>query len=150
MIVHTTDVGLLQQDSAYAQVYAQAGPAQRSPPLRVASAGPVPIGPATVSAPQIKGAAPCSISHAYSGGGGVIAECDGQPVSVAWPAADELSQESSGRSSDARSPARRVLLRFMDADGGAGGKPSILASVLLGLAMLALCLYAFTLTARHN
>lgn len=150
MIVHTTDVGLLQQDSAYAQVYAQAGQAQRSPPLRVASAGPVPIGPATVTAPPIKGAAPCSINHAYSGGGGVIAECDGQAVSVAWPASADLSQASSARPRDARNQARRVLLRLMDSDDGAAGKPSIFASALLGMTLLALCLYAFNLTSRHD
>ncbi len=150
MIVHTTDVGLLQQDSTYAQVYAEGVQAQRPPPLRVASAGPVPIGPATVSASAIKGAAPCSISHAYSGGGGVIAECDGQAVSVAWPATADLSQASSARPRDARNQARRVLLRLMDSDDGAAGKPSIFASALLAVTMLALCLYAFTLTARHD
>ena len=150
MIVHSMDVGLLQQDSAYAQAYAQTAPADRSPPLRVASARPVPIGPATVTAPAIKGAAPCSISHVYNGGGGVIAECDGNPVSVAWPAAEDLSQESSGRPRDARNQARRVLLKFMDSESGADGKPSIFVSMLLGLTMLVLCLYAFNLTLRRD
>ncbi len=148
MIVHTSDVGLLQHDSAYTQVYANAVQARHSPPLRVASAGAVPIGPAIVSASAIKGAAPCSISHAYNGGGGVIAECDGKPVSVAWPASADLSQASSAR--DARNRARRVLLRLMDSDDGAVGKPSIFVSALLGLTMLALCLYAFNLTSRHD
>lgn len=150
MIVHTTDVGLLQQDSAYTQVYAEGVQAQRPPPLRVASAAPVPIGPATVSASAIKGAAPCSISHAYSGGGGVIAECDGKPVSVAWPASADLSQASGTRPRDAHNRARRLLLRLMDSDDGAAGKPSILASALLGMTLLALCLYAFNLTSRHD
>ena len=150
MIVHTTDVGLLQQDSAYVQVYAGAAQPRQSPPLRVASAGPVPIGPATVSASAIKGAAPCSISHAYNGGGGVIAECDGKPVSVAWPESADLSQASSAHPRDARNRARRVLLRLMDSDDGAVGKPSIFVSALLGLTMLALCLYAFNLTSRHD
>lgn len=150
MIIHTTDVGLLQQDSAYTQVYADGLQAYPNPPLRVASAGAVPIGPATVSASAIKGAAPCSISHAYSGGGGVIAECDGQPVSVAWPALADLTQASSARPRDARNRARRVLLRLMDSDDGTAGKPSIFVSALLGLTLLVLCLYAFNLTARHD
>lgn len=145
MIIHSTDVNL-PQGSAYELVYADPVKARTSPPVRVASAGPVSIGQgdgATAPGSVIKGVAPCSISHAYGGGGGVIAECDGKPVSVAWPSSEDLTVSSSRHG--AHDQARRVLLKFMDGDGDtAVGKPSVFTSVLMALTMLALCVYATT------
>ena len=145
MIIHSTDINLPPQGGAYELVYADPVKARTSPPVRVASAGPVSIGQGGGPAPRstIKGTAPCSISHVYGGGGGVIAECDGKPVSVAWPSSEDLTA-SSGRHG-AHDQARRVLLKFMDGDGDtAVGKPSVFTSVLMALTMLALCVYATT------
>lgn len=145
MIIHSTDVNL-PQGSAYELVYADPVKARASPPVRVASAGPVSIGQGNgAPAPKstIKGTAPCSISHVYGGGAGVIAECDGKPVSVAWPSSEDLTASSSRHG--AHDQARRVLLKFMDGDGDtAVGKPSVFTSVLMALTMLALCVYATT------
>ncbi len=158
MIVHSSDINLQQQSSAYAMVYADAVSAHRSPPVRIASTGPVPIGqpgattamPAT--SPAIKGTAPCSISRAYGSGGGVIAQCDGQAVSVAWPAAEDQSPAvtSPGRSRSAREQARQVLLKFMEPDRAAGGQSSVFGYVLLVLSLVALCFYASTFRPRDG
>ena len=153
MIVHSSDIHLPPQSSAYATVYADAVNAQQKPPLRVASAGPVPIGQSGAATPTtaaIKGTAPCFISRVYGSGGGLIAQCDGQPVSVAWPAAEDLSPAaaSAGRSRSAREQARRVLLKFMEPDRAAGGQSSVFGYVLLVLSMVALCFYASTYRPR--
>ena len=156
MIVHSSDINLQQQSSAYAMVYADAVDARQNPPLRVASTGPVPIGQADATAPAtstaIKGIAPCAISRVYGSGGGVIAQCDGQPVSVAWPAAENLSPAfaSGGHSHSAREQARQVLLRFMEPDRAAGGQSSVFGYVLLVLSMVALCFYASTYRPRDG
>lgn len=146
MIIHSTDINL-PQGSAYELVYADPVKARSSPPVRVASAGPVSIGQGGGPAPKstIKGVAPCSISHVYGGGGGVIAECDGKPVSVAWPSSEDFTASSSGSRHGAHDKARRVLLKFMDGDGDtAAGRPSVFTSVLMALTMLTLCIYATT------
>lgn len=155
MIVHSSDINLQQQSSAYAMMYADDASAQQKPPVRVASAGPVPIsqsGAATPATAVIKGIAPCSISRVYGSGGGIIAQCDGQPVSVAWPEAENLSPAaaSGGRSHSAREQARQVLLKFMEPDRAAAGLSSVFGYVLLVLSMVALCFYASTYRPRDG
>ena len=155
MIIHSSDINLQHQSSAYAMVYADAVSARQTPPLRVASNGPVAIGlpgdTIAVRSPSIKGTAPCSISRAYGSGGGVIAQCDGQAVSVAWPEAEDLSPAaaSTGNSHSPQEQARQVLLKFMEPDRAAGGQSSVFAYVLL-LSVLALCFYASSFRPRGD
>ena len=156
MIIHSSDINLQHQSSAYAMVYADAVSARQTPPLRVASNGPVAIGlpgdTIAVRSPSIKGTAPCSISRAYGSGGGVIAQCDGQAVSVAWPEAEDLSPAaaSTGNSHSPQEQARQVLLKFMEPDRAAGGQSSVFAYVLLLLSVLALCFYASSFRPRGD
>ena len=153
MIVHSSDINL-QQGSVYAMVYADATNTPPKPPVRVASAGPVPIGQSGAATPAtaIKGTAPCSSSRIYGSGGGVIAQCDGQSVSVAWPVEEDPSPSAAsvGRSRSAREQARQVLLKFMEPDRAAAGQSSVFAYVLLVLSLVALCFYASTYHPRDG
>lgn len=153
MIAQSVDVHPLQQSNAYAMVYVDAVKAYQEPPLRAASARIFPLGATEVTAPAIKGSAPCSISRAYSGGGGLIAECDGKPVSVAWPSPEDLAGEPAAgvRGHDMHDRFRQTLLKSMQAaPASAPGRPSTFTTVLLALSLMLLCFHAATFVVGHR
>ena len=141
MIVHAVDAHLTAQQSAYEVVYSgPQQPAAAAPPTRVAANAPVPISaPLThKSSLQLhRNEAPCAIQRGYAdinGWGGVIAECDGNLVSVGGQVA--LGQAVG--SGDTRDGARRVLLNSLESDVPGSNRMMLPSALMLMLAGLAL------------
>ncbi len=141
MIVHAVDAHFSAPGSAYEMAYS--GLRQTvaaAPPIRVAANEPVPI-----SAPPVhrsgllshRNEAPCAIQRGYAdlnGWGGVIAECDGNLVSVGGQVA--LGQAVA--SGDIRDGARRVLLNSLESDVPGSNRMMLPSALMLMLAGLAL------------
>lgn len=139
MIVHAIDAHFSAQRSAYEMAYS--GPQQpaAAPPVRIASNAPVPVSAPPALRPGIlsRNEAPCSIQRGYAdanGWGGVIAECDGNIVSVGG----EVALAPAAATGEVRDDARRVLLGSLEPDVPGANRMMLPSVLMLMLAALAL------------
>jgi len=145
MIAHSVDITSMRQPSAYATVYANSPQADSRPLTVVASASDAPLnGPIqTVDAPQFGDAAPCHIQRGFvddDSWGSVTASCNGRMVTVGGPVSPAPRQTALWRNSRhaaADRQSRQMLLQFLDTDADAPAQASLLVSVMLLLAALA-------------